>query len=44
MMNIQLNPEELLYLYETMLGQTSSSSVLSSSTDKDILEDNSSSP
>ena len=37
MMNIQLNPEELLYLYETILGQTASSSVLSSSTDKDIL-------
>ena len=36
-MNIQLNPEELLYLYETILGQTASSSVLSSSTDKDIL-------
>jgi len=37
MMNIQLNPEELLYLYETTLRQTSSSSVLSLSTDKDIL-------
>jgi len=36
-MNIQLNPEELLYLYETTLRQTSSSSVLSLSTDKDIL-------
>ena len=37
MMNVQLNPEELLYLYETMLGQNASSSVFSSSTDKDIL-------
>jgi septum formation topological specificity factor MinE len=37
MMNVQLNPEELLYLYETTLRQTSSSSVLSLSTDKDIL-------
>lgn len=36
-MNVQLNPEELLYLYETTLRQTSSSSVLSLSTDKDIL-------
>lgn len=37
MMNIQLNPEELIYLYETTLRQTSSSSVFSLSTDKDIL-------